>query len=151
MADYTKTQVALLPAAPGGPDGLPFTTANGYTSLPPMKLFLLYDPANLAKNYVFDATSPLNGTGILVVFGSLTIALNSNSTFNGMVVVVKGSYSQSAPSTVNGSVIVDTGAAGTVQIQGSGDRAYIRYDPNLLSFMASRMGLYRVTRSPYQP
>jgi hypothetical protein len=144
MADYEKTQVAL-------PGGLPFTTTNGYTSLPSMKLFLLYDPTNLAKNYVFDSTSPLNGTGILVVFGSLTIALNSNSTFNGMVVVVNGSYSQSAPSTVNGTVIVDTGAAGTVQIQGSGDKAYIRFDPNLLSFMASRMGLYRVTRSPYQP
>jgi hypothetical protein len=64
---------------------------------------------------------------------------------------VKGSFSQSAPSTINGSVIVDTGTTGTVVVQGAGDQSEIRYDQNLINYIARRMGLYNMTRSPYQP
>jgi len=48
-------------------------------------------------------------------------------------------------------VIVDTGAAGTVTVQGAADKSSIRFDSNLLAYMARRMGLYNMVRSPYQP
>jgi hypothetical protein len=142
MANFEVTQVTDLPYS---------TDSSGFTSLPPMQLILLNDPANQAKNYIFNAANPLNGTGIMVVFGSLTIAANSNSAFNGIIFVVNGSYSQSSPSTVTGTVIVDTGAAGTVTVQGAADKSSIRFDSNLLAYMARRMGLYNMVRSPYQP
>ena len=132
---------------------LPYQTVSGLRTLPSMQLLLLNDPANQAKTYTFDQNNPLNGTGILVVFGNLVIAPNSDSNYNGMIFVVKGAYSQSAPSTVNGTVIVDcvNGNAGTVLVQGAGDKSNIRYDANLMSYMARRMGLYNTIRNPYQP
>jgi hypothetical protein len=141
MANFESTTVAALP----------YTTISGLRTLPPMQLILLNDPANQSKIYTFDSVNPLNGTGILVVFGDLIIAPNSDSNFNGMIFVVKGSYSQSAPSTVNGTVIVDSGTTGTITVQGAGDKSNIRFDNNLLNYMARRMGLYNTTRSVYQP
>jgi hypothetical protein len=135
MADLEVTSVASLPA-----------------TLPDMKLILLYDASNPTNNYVFTSARPLSGTGILVVLGSLTIQQNSNSVYNGLI-FVQGGYSQSAPSTINGTVIVDAGAGATrnVVMSGAGEDAQIRFDKNLLNFIADRMGLYRVTRSAYVP
>jgi len=131
IADIEVTSVAALPAA-----------------LPDMKLMILNNPGN---TFVFNAARPLTGTGILVVFGNLQIAANAASTFNGLV-YVQGTYNQSAPSTVNGTVIVEapTGA-GTVQMQGAGDDAKIRFDQGLLNYIARRMGLYNTIRNPYVP
>ena len=116
-----------------------------------MQLMILNDTALPTKTYTFDNANPLNGTGILVVVGNVVIAPNSDSNFNGLLFVKGGSFSQSAPSTINGTVVVDAGVAGTVTIQGLGDKANLRYDGNLMSYIQRRMGLYNMIRSPYQP
>ena len=144
MANFEATDV-------GPPTGLPYTVVSGLRTLPAMQLLILNDTANPTKVYTFDNANPLNGTGILVVVGSLVIAPNSDSNFNGMIFVKGGSFTQSAPSTINGTVVVDTGAAGTITIQGLGDKANLRYDGNLMSYIQRRMGLYNMIRSPYQP
>ena len=127
----------------------PNPACGGLVSLPPMQLWILNDPLLPNKNYQFTALNPLNGTGILVVFGNLDIQANSFSSFNGLI-YVSGNYSQGSSTTVNGTVIVDTGAAGTVTITGAaGNFANIRYDGNLINFIARRMGLYTMIRSPY--
>jgi hypothetical protein len=133
LANIEATSVAALPAA-----------------LPDMNLIILNDPADQNKTYTFDSARPLTGTGILVVFGNLVIAPNSNSIYSG-VIFVRGGYNQSAPSTINGTVIVDTNVARTVVLQGAGENSIIRYDQNLLDFVARRMGLYNESRSPYIP
>jgi hypothetical protein len=143
---------------PDVPSLAPYYQTTGMnSSLPSMKLILLNDPANQSKTYTFTSANPLNGTGILVVFGNLTIAASSNSIFNGLILVMNGSYQQNAPSTVNGTVIVNTrtnpggspAAYGTVTLAGAGDKSYIRYDANVLSYLQRRMGLYKTVRNPY--
>jgi hypothetical protein len=123
-------------------------------ALPNMSLIVLNEPGNANQTFRFDAGRRLTGTGILVVLGNLEIAQNSNSVFNGLI-FVRGRYTQRAPSTVNGTVIVDSPApvAGVraVSIQGAGEDAVIRYDRNLLNFVARRMGVYDVSRSAYLP
>lgn len=134
----------------------PLFTPAGATTLPPMSIIVLNNPG---ANFVFNAAQPLNGSGILVVLGNLTISANSNSVFNGLV-YVQGTFTMSQPSTINGAVIVvdpvapaTVPAAGTrtVTLSGAGEKPVIRYDQNLLNYVAQRMGQYRTTRNPYIP
>jgi hypothetical protein len=129
-----------------------YTTPNT-SSLPLMNLIVLNSPGT---NFTFDNVRPLTGTGILVVFGNLIIAPNSNSVFNGLV-YVQGTLTMSQPSTINGSVIVvdatPAPAAGTrtVTLSGAGEMPVLRYDGGILSYVAQRMGQYRTSRNPYIP
>jgi hypothetical protein len=149
MADLVYTDLATL-----GADYPTIDPATGLPqSLPPMTLIVLNNPGG---NFTFTQTQPLNGTGILVVLGNLTMAANSASVFNGLI-YVQGTYTQLQPSSVNGSVIVDDAtpapAAGvrTVIMSGAGERPQIKYDVGLLNYVARRMGLYSTTRTPYIP
>jgi Tfp pilus assembly protein PilX len=144
MANFEATDVGPAPI-------LPYTLLSGLKTLPAMQLIILNDTTNPTKTYTFDNINPLNGTGILVVVGNLVIAPNSDSNYNGMIFVKGGSFTQGAPSTINGTVIVDAGTTGTVTISGLGDKANLRYDSNLMSYIQRRMGLYNMIRSPYQP
>jgi hypothetical protein len=119
-------------------------------ALPQMGMIVLNDPALPNKIYRFTSARPLTGTGILVVFGNLVIDPNSASIYNGLI-FVRGGYTQNAPSTINGTVVVRSNGVGSVIIRGSGERSIIRYDQNLLNFIAARMGLYAESRSPYIP
>lgn len=136
MADLNVSSVANLPAA-----------------LPSASLIVLRDPANSDATFEFTQTRPLTGTGVLVVFGNLTLRANSNSSFNG-VIYVDGSYLQEAPSSVTGSVVVNNThptITRTFRMTGAGERSEIRYDANVIDFIEQRMGQYRVTRSAYAP
>jgi hypothetical protein len=129
----------------------PNPACGGVVSLPRNQLFILNDPAIPNQTYIFNAANPLNGSGILVVFGNLQIQDNSFSSYNGLI-YVSGTYYQGSSTTVNGTVIVDTTVAGGATISGAvGNFANIRYDGNLINFLARRMGLYTVVRNPYQP
>lgn len=149
MADIVVPDVATLAAN--------FPTINPATglpqSLPPMTLIVLNNPGG---TFTFTQTQPLNGTGILVVLGNLTIAANSASVFNGLI-YVQGAYTQLQPSSVNGSVIVTDATPApangtrTVIMSGAGEWPQIKYDGGLLSYVARRMGLYNTTRTPYIP
>jgi hypothetical protein len=125
-----------------------------WTTLPNMNLIVLSQPGNANQTFRFDSQRPLTGTGILVVFGNLDIAANSLSNYNG-IIFVRGRYSQRQPSTINGTVIIDApapvGGVRPVSIAGSGEDSVIRYDRNLIDFIARRMGLYDVARSAYVP
>ncbi len=133
MADYNVSSVADLPAA-----------------LPSARLIVLRDPGNAGATFEFTQARPLTGTGVLVVFGNLTIRANSNSSFNG-VIYVEGSFLQEAPSSVTGSVVVNNSGSRTFQMAGAGERSEIRYDANVIDFIEQRLGQYRVTRSAYTP
>ena len=133
MADFNVSSVADLPA-----------------SLPSASLIVLRDPSNANATFEFTQTRPLTGTGVLVVFGNLTLTANSNSSFNG-VIYVDGSYLQEAPSSVTGSVVVNNTGTRTFRMSGAGERSEIRYDANVIDFIEQRMGQYRVTRSAYAP
>jgi hypothetical protein len=123
------------------------------STLPQMSLIVLNSPGT---NFTFDSVRPLTGTGILVVFGNLIIAANSNSVFNGLV-YVQGTFTMSQPSTINGSVIVVDAAAApaagirTVTLSGAGEKPVLRYDTGILSYVAQRMGQYKTSRNPYIP
>ena len=105
MADVKASSVADLPE-----------------DLPAMSIVVVQGDA------VFTDAQPLNGVGVLVVFGDLTIPANSNSAYNGLI-YVDGDYKQGAPSSISGAVIV----TGDVVIQGSSDFSEVNYDPGILS------------------
>ena len=109
------------------------TKANMYERLPPENRYTTYPgtlggdvywlgPKTTPSNQSFMLTggsSALNGSGILIVNGDLTL---NGGTFNG-VVYVTGNFSNQGNSTINGSVIVegnvtlnDTKLAGTMSI-----------------------------------
>jgi hypothetical protein len=133
MADFKVSSVASLPA-----------------TLPSASLIVLRDPSDSNATFEFTQTRPLTGTGVLVVFGNLTLKANSNSSFNG-VIYVDGSYLQEAPSSVTGSVVVNDTSTRTFRMSGAGERSEIRYDANVIDFIEQRMGQYRITRSAYAP
>ena len=136
MADFNVPSVASLPA-----------------TLPSARLIVLRDPSNSDATFEFTQSRPLTGTGVLVVFGNLTLKANSNSSFNG-VIYVDGSYVQEAPSSVTGSVVVNNTHPSITRIfkmTGAGERSEIRYDANVIDFIEQRLGQYRITRSAYAP
>lgn len=91
-----------------------------------------------ASSVDFDSTSPLLGTGIVVVKGNCRISQGSNSFFNGLL-FVDGNLIQRAPSTITGAVV----CTGNFNIQGSGDFAEIIYDQSVLDAIAREFGQYR--------
>ena len=106
--------------------------------LPAMSLIVI------RGNATFDAQRPLVGSGILVVFGDLTISPGSNSNFNGLI-YVKGNYSQGAPSLISGSVI----GLQTIDVVGTGDFSEIDYSQTMIQQIRKQLGNYRFTRTPY--
>ena len=96
-------------------------------------------------NLTVTSAAPLNGTGILVVDGNLTIAANSASYFTGLIYVT-GNYSQSAPSTVRGSVI----AGGTLNVTGAADFAELTYDHGVIDTLLQEIGTYRISKAMHR-
>ncbi|HKO57446.1 MAG TPA: hypothetical protein VJ276_16350 [Thermoanaerobaculia bacterium] len=96
-------------------------------------------------NAVFDNTRPLQGSGILVVFGDMTIQANNNADYSG-VIYCTGNYSQAQPSAISGAVIT---TGGTVKVTSSGDVSEVDYDKNIIDQIQQQMADYRFSRSPY--
>lgn len=105
--------------------------------LPAMSLTVIRNDAT------FTAARPLIGIGLLVVLGDLTIAADSFSNFNGLIVVT-GDYEQNSPSQISGAIV----GHGDIDIKGAGDFSEVTFDSALLSNIQKEMGQYRVTRSP---
>jgi hypothetical protein len=98
----------------------------------------------LPTSATFDATTPLIGSGILVVLGDLTIDVGSNSNFNGLIYVT-GNYVQRAPSLISGAII----GLGNITLEGSGDFAEVDYDASMITQIQHEMVQYRFGRNPF--
>lgn len=96
-------------------------------------------------NAAFNSTTPLNGTGIFYITGNMTIAANSNSSYNG-IIYCKGQYRQLAPSMVNGSII----GQGLINIESTGDISEVDYDADILGQVQSYTGQYRFRKGFYK-
>ncbi|MDH3284107.1 MAG: hypothetical protein OEQ13_05160 [Acidobacteriota bacterium] len=119
MADHVVTSVAQLPA-----------------SVPGISLIVVDGDAT------FTRTKPLSATGVLAVFGNLTIEPDTYSNFDGLIYVT-GSYEQNSPSFVTGSIVGQS----TIRIRGSGDFSEVAYDPAVLQMIQRQMGQYRFSRN----
>ncbi len=95
----------------------------------------------------FDSTRPLRGTGVVVVVGDCTVAVSSNSFFNG-VLYVQGNLTIRGPAYFRGTLI----ATGTVNIAGSGaDYSEVDYDSKIISQVLVLLGQYRFSTSAHEP
>ncbi len=129
IADVNVTSAAGLPA-----------------NMPAMQIVIINAGAGVPVQ--FTTVNPLQGSGILVVVGDLT--LSGGSTWNGIVYVM-GNVTITAPASVYGTVIVaNTGATATIT-GGSGTWAEVYYDPFILAQIAQQIGQYRFSRSAYVP
>ena len=133
MADINVAGVSELP--PGG--------------LPQMNLIVI------RGNATFDSSYPLNGSGILIVFGDLTISANTNASFSG-VIYCTGNFSIAQPSLISGAVIAagngdksTSGTGGGVTVTSSGDISEIDFDQSIVDQIQAQMGNYRFSRSMY--
>jgi hypothetical protein len=122
LADFTITDLSQLPM-----------------SMSTMAITYIKPPGGTAT---FDQQRPLNGGGILVVDGNLTIAAGSASTFSG-VIYVRGNYFQSSPTAISGQVIV----RGASTVESPSDTANIEYNPSIINEIRRQLGQYRERRS----
>lgn len=101
-------------------------------------------------NAVFNSAKPLMGSGILVVFGDLSISGITNSSYSG-VIYVTGNFTMDNPSSVDGAIIANaSGTSGNIVSIGNGagsDIAELDYDPTIMTQINKQMGQYRFTRS----
>lgn len=124
LADVNVTQITDLPA-----------------TLPSMSIIVVNADA------VFTNARPLTGSGILVVFGNLTISSGSDSAWQG-VVYATGNIAIADPSLISGAVISASTTA-TVAITSGSDIADVDYDPSMITQLNAQMGQYRFSRSRY--
>ena len=127
IADINVSSVAQLP-----------------NPLPSMQMIIING------NAIFNSTTPLVGSGILIVNGNLTINSSpSPSSFNG-VIYVTGTFSETGPCTINGSVVVN-GSSATIDGAGGGNFGEIYYDPFMIGQVQQQLSQYRFSRSGYVP
>ncbi|MFH1226510.1 MAG: hypothetical protein V1701_01235 [Planctomycetota bacterium] len=96
-------------------------------------------------NATFNSSHALMGTGIFYITGTLTMAANSGSSYNG-VIYCKGHYHQLAPSIISGVVITK----GQVNIESTGDISEIDYDAGILNQIQTYTGQYRLGKGIYE-
>jgi hypothetical protein len=122
------------------------TSAAGMPStLPAMQMILINAGSGTAVN--FTTTNPLQGSGILVVVGNLSLAGASN--WNG-IIYVQGNFTITDPATVDGTIIL-ANSANTATLAAAGDWAEVYYDPFILQQVQQQIGQYRFSRSAYVP
>lgn len=115
------------------------------TTLPSMSLIVI------RGNAIFTQQRPLVGSGILVVFGNLTVNANSNASYSG-VVYATGDININEPSLISGAVIsanASSSPASSVQINSASDVTEVDYDPSMIAQINQQMGQYRYSRSKY--
>jgi hypothetical protein len=94
----------------------------------------------------FDTGNPLQGSGLVIIRGNVTLNPGNNSLFTGLL-YVDGNLTIRAPSEINGSVI----CTGNMTIQGSSDYATINYDEEALAALMNNFGNYRRANSLFLP
>ncbi len=122
MANLSVTSVASLPA-----------------SLPAMSLIVING------NAAFTTAKPLTGSGILVVFGNLTIPANTFSSWSG-VIYVTGTTSITAPTTISGALV---GQGNISLVGGASDFVQCTWDSTTVSQIRQALGGYRFSRASY--
>ncbi len=155
VADNRVTGISGLSPSPAYQDSPEYVFGVSEDNLRSMADFVITDMANFPVpvpagavvfvdlgNAQFDAATPLNGTGIVYVAGSVHIANGSNSSFSGLL-YCKGGLTMRAPSEIRGTVI----SLGNVTIQGSGDFATIRYDGGVIDALRLGFDQYRRARA----
>jgi hypothetical protein len=93
---------------------------------------------------VFTSTRPLNGGGVLVVNGNMTINANSNTFFTGLILVT-GNCVFNGGGTISGSLIV----GGTLTITGGTEPAYVFYDQGAIDSASTQLARYRENKATY--
>lgn len=99
---------------------------------------------HLKGNTTFTAARPLNGGGVLVVEGDLTINPNTNASFSGLILVT-GNVTITGSANITGSMVV----GGTLTITGGTEPGYIFYDRSALDSTSVQLARYRESKSTY--
>ena len=94
------------------------------------------------QTLTFGPKHPLDGDGIVVVNGDVTIDPGSSSFFGGLL-YVNGNLTVHAPVQISGAVI----ATGTVAVEGTGDFADIVYDDEAVKAVQESVASYRMSRA----
>lgn len=132
LADVNVTQTKDLPSP-----------------LPAMSLIVINGSATFGPATVLPPINPLNGSGILVVFGDLTINADPNNNWNG-VIYVTGNLNINQPIVVSGAIIAANNSGGaSIAVNSGSDISEVDYDPAMISQINSQMGQYRFSRSKY--
>jgi hypothetical protein len=123
------------------------SVANLPFPLPTMQMIILNVGAG--NTAVFNSLHPLVGSGILIVIGNLQLGggTSAPSSWDG-VIYVTGTYQQTDPSTVNGSVVV---AGTSASVDGTGNFSEIYWDPFMFNQIQQQLSQYRFSRSGYVP
>lgn len=101
----------------------------------------------LERDVVYSAELPLEGSGLLIVKGNLTLEANSKSYFSG-VLYVQGNVTIYAPALVRGQII----CTGRVELRGStGDYVEVESDPAAVTRLLGAVSAYRFARAVYSP
>lgn len=105
-------------------------------TLPAMSLIVIQGDAT------FTVARPLVGSGILAVFGNLTVP--AGSYFNG-VVYTSGNYTQSGPSLISGAVV----AHGSIAMSSGSDVTEVDWDGSIVQQVRNALGSYQFSRTEY--
>jgi len=96
----------------------------------------------LEDNIVFDSSEPMDGSGIVVIRGDVTIKAGTSTFFSGLL-YVDGDLTLHAPCTMKGAIVV----TGDIAVQGVGEFTEIYYDDKVLNNLAQTLASYRLSRS----
>jgi hypothetical protein len=132
LADVNVTQTKDLPSP-----------------LPAMSLIVINGDATFGPKTVLPPITPLTGSGILVVFGNLTIQADPSNVWNG-VIYVTGNLNINEPMAVSGSIIAANSlGSASIAVNSGSDISEVDYDTAMISQINTQMGAYRFSRSKY--
>jgi hypothetical protein len=94
----------------------------------------------------FTAENPLQGTGVVVIMGDVTIEPASYASFSGLL-YVDGTLVLREPSELQGAIVV----TGGVTVQGASDYATVTFDDGIINRLRQVLGTYRVSAATTRP
>ncbi len=119
------------------------------TTLPAMSLIVINGNATFGPATTVPLIRPLVGSGILVVFGNLTINSDPSNDWNG-VIYVTGNLNINEPMAVSGAIIAaNASSAASIAVNSGADISEVDYSPAMISQINTQMALYRFSRSKY--
>ena len=118
------------------------TSAESFPSPMPDNSVIVTDIASIQ----FDASNPLQGSGLVIIRGDVTLSVGNNSLFSGLL-YVDGDLTIRGPIEINGSVL----CTGSVVVEGQPDFATINYDDEAIAAIMAVFGNYRRATSVFLP
>ena len=114
-----------------------------------MSLIVINGDATFGPNSVVPPITPLTGSGILVVFGNLTVQSEPSNVWNG-VIYVTGNLNINEPMAISGAIIAaNSSGAASIAVNSGSDISEVDFDPSIISQINTQMGQYRFSRSKY--